>query len=219
MNDSDSDESAFMSDSEETVYDSNKEIKESLENVLDTEEEIEDNFVVDDDDDDDDDESFYNDKKNLSLQKHSMIDKINGCSTLPETDMHSFQPSSKQKVLSTKTQEDIKFEKSQLLLLSNASIMKATLSPCCSKSCLVSVSTHKDHGNYTETYELIKACRLELIGLNKEQRTDKIRDILRGVSYHLLIVNFIIVYIFIIIIIIRFSQEKSTSLKQQLRDQ
>ena len=159
MYNSDSNESDFLSDYEESE-DESQELIESME--IDSELEVEMNYLVDED--------HQQTKMNGFDNKRSIYsDKISS-----DVIKEDFSTSENKKKLKVKTQEDIDFENSQLLLINHDSIMKAALSPCCPRCCLVSISTHRDQGNYTETYELIKACRTELMGLNKDQRTDEI---------------------------------------------
>ena len=85
-----------------------------------------------------------------------------------------------QKSLLMKTEEDLQFEESQLKFLNHDNIMSTVLCNCCPKNCLVSIFPGSVNENYSEAYELIKACRMELMGLNEEQRMDEIRNIING---------------------------------------
>lgn len=160
------------SDYEESDYES-EELIDSMEFDSELEEEID--YLVEED--------HQQTKMNVSDTKNSIYSDKISTDVIKGDYISSFPDTENKKKLKVKTQEDIDFEKSQLLLINHDSIMKAALSPCCPRRCLVSISTHRDQGNYTETYELIKACRTELMGLNKDQRTDEIRNILRGITF------------------------------------
>jgi hypothetical protein len=85
-----------------------------------------------------------------------------------------------QNKLSIKSVSDLDFEESQTSFLKHESIMSVVLYECCKKQCLAKISPNSVYGDYSTTYELIKACRLELIGLNEEQRMDEIRKLITG---------------------------------------
>lgn len=94
------------------------------------------------------------------------------------------------KILHLKTNDDIKFEDSQRALLSHEIIMIAVFSQCCAKKCLEQISPNRQFGNYTETYELIKCCRYELMGMNEEHRMDEMRKIIYGLQQMTTIVSY-----------------------------
>ena len=82
-----------------------------------------------------------------------------------------------QNKLSIKSVSDLYFDTS---FLKHESIISVVLYECCKKQCLAKRSPNDVYGDYFTTYELIKACRLELIGLNEEQRMDEIRKLITG---------------------------------------
>jgi len=112
---------------------------------------------------------------------------------------------SAQKKISLKTDADLKFESSQSLFIGHESIMTVVLKQCCSKNCLLSISPNRSNGDYSETYELVKACRLELMGLNEVQRMDEVRRIINGSLfchyYNIIILLLLITENFILFII------------------
>ena len=117
----------------------------------------------------------FNDKEDINTSRTN-----NNLQNAQLHDQKFCLPSSQKKIIITKNQDDLNFEASQLKLLTHESIMRATLFECCSKNCLASISKDRENGNFKETYQLIKACRLELIGLDKKQRMDEIRNLLNG---------------------------------------
>jgi hypothetical protein len=158
---SDSDDSPFSSDSDQFEKGS-EELEEESEEDMDIDENIMQATNL---------STIFNDK---SINYNN---KMNSNINVASNHQLFCQPS---KMISTKNNDDLKFEASHLKLLSHESIMKATLSKCCSKQCLASISKNREIGNFKETYQLIKACRLELMGLDKKQRTDEIRNLLKG---------------------------------------
>jgi hypothetical protein len=69
--------------------------------------------------------------------------------------------------------------------------MRAVMKDCCAKKCLTSISLNKSNGNFSEAFELIKCCRLDLMGLNDEERTDEIRKKMNG----LILFNYYFIFI------------------------